>query len=591
MTDKLASVIDFFRYCKNDQEELTIILGAGASVTAGIPSAPDIAREAYNAFPHLQSNQNLSVDSDYPTIMRYLNRKQIKQIIEPLLKDAQINWGHIALAQLVKKGYVSRVLTFNFDPVFQRALALLDCHIPIYDFGIAPQKYLSSIASPSLIHLHGQSEGLKQVHRETDSEAHSQSLAPLFEDCFKDHNTIIIGYSGDSDNAFPVMQKAYDQEAHLFWLEYAQKPNQAQESLTEGDLAEFIGGCDFDETMIAFCNALNIWPPKMLNQPIRHQISILKQTANYPDRDKSGDRKNIYSSVIERLENTADEWDKAPEYNLEKTLRTAFMQKDYSEELAAKINTEHAKGKFSESLSELASNYFNNWGNAILIQALRTDDKSKAIALFQKAEEKYQAALKIKPDDHKALSNWGLTIYGQAERTGDKSKAIALFQKAEEKYQAALEIKHDKHEALYNWGNAILIQALRTDDKSKAIALFQKAEEKYQAALKIKPDDHKALSNWTIALIYQSYLLKKPKADALRKQALELCQKAKDIEGLPNYNFACINALFRHLDIAVDELEACRDAGSLPDKAYLNNDKDLISLKNHPRFITLLDSL
>ena len=38
---------------------------------------------------------------------------------------AGINWGHIALAQMMRAGYVDRVLTVNFDTILHRACTLL----------------------------------------------------------------------------------------------------------------------------------------------------------------------------------------------------------------------------------------------------------------------------------------------------------------------------------------------------------------------------------------------------------------------------------------------------------------------------------
>ena len=81
--------------------------------------------------------------------------------------------------------------------------------------------------------------------------------------------------------------------------------------------------------------------------------------------------------------------------------------------------------------------------------------------MFRRAEGKYEAALKIKPDYDEALNNWGITLADHARRAVDACEADALLQQAEEKYEAVLKIKPDRHEALNNWGTALADRAAR----------------------------------------------------------------------------------------------------------------------------------
>jgi tetratricopeptide (TPR) repeat protein len=104
--------------------------------------------------------------------------------------------------------------------------------------------------------------------------------------------------------------------------------------------------------------------------------------------------------------------------------------------------------------------------------------------LFDASEEweaaiaAYDAALKIKPDDHEALNNKGIAL----DELGRYEDAIAA-------YDAALKIKPDDHEALNNKG-VVLGNLGRCEDEIAA----------YDAILKIKPDDHEALYNKGLAL-------------------------------------------------------------------------------------------
>ena len=60
-----------------------------------------------------------------------------RRLIEEKVDDARINWAHIAIAQLMKAGYVDRVLTTNFDPLIVRACALVGKSPVVYDFAVS----------------------------------------------------------------------------------------------------------------------------------------------------------------------------------------------------------------------------------------------------------------------------------------------------------------------------------------------------------------------------------------------------------------------------------------------------------------------
>ena len=56
--------------------------------------------------------------------------------------------------------------------------------------------------------------------------------------------------------------------------------------------------------------------------------------------------------------------------------------------------------------------------------------------MWAMADKKYEAALKIKPDDHEAFYNWSLALAAQAETKSGK-QAKRFRQLADEKLSAA----------------------------------------------------------------------------------------------------------------------------------------------------------
>ena len=111
---------------------------------------------------------------------------------------------------------------------------------------------------------------------------HAESLRPLIRDSLCNHVTIVSGYSGGADGAFPVMLDTYNGDNRLFWLGYDEKPNKEIEPLFENDFAFYIGRCDFDVSMIEIARGLNCWPLSILDNPPRHVVKQLEPLPAFP---------------------------------------------------------------------------------------------------------------------------------------------------------------------------------------------------------------------------------------------------------------------------------------------------------------------
>ena len=96
----------------------SVLLGAGCSISAGIPLASGIVRQIKVKFPAAYAR---AASHDYSECMAALDRGVRRDLIGTYVDAAKINWAHIALAQLIDGGYVDRVLTTNFDPLISRA--------------------------------------------------------------------------------------------------------------------------------------------------------------------------------------------------------------------------------------------------------------------------------------------------------------------------------------------------------------------------------------------------------------------------------------------------------------------------------------
>lgn len=170
---KLDDVIGHIRAA----DDITFVIGAGASKSAGIPMAAELVKTINEDYAHCLGLLTETDRQDYGKAMGALSPGNRKSLIQPLLDKSKINWGHIALASVVKGAQVRRVLSFNFDFLLERAAALLGEHLPVYDFAVSPARDVHGLADKAIFHLHGQSYGLRLLNSAEETESHTKLCA------------------------------------------------------------------------------------------------------------------------------------------------------------------------------------------------------------------------------------------------------------------------------------------------------------------------------------------------------------------------------------------------------------------------------
>ena len=524
MERNMDDVVETVKNAKERGKKCTLLIGAGCSVTAGIPTAKGfveiIEKDYTRAFKRARTKT-------YAHCMAELSLGERRDLIASFVDKARINWAHIAIAQLMKSGYIDRVLTTNFDLLFVRACALLGQFPAVYDFAASQLFKAADIPDQAVFYLHGQRTGFVLMNTEDECKRHSELLAPVFEDAGKGRVWLVVGYSGENDPVFDHLAKVPRFDNKLYWIVY--KDDEPAEHvrkhlLVEGKYAFYVKGFDADDFFVTLAQRLNSFPPDFISKPFSHLDSLLETITPYtlPGQttqvDVTDETRKLIRAAIDTHENIQEVKSK------EILARTYLMKGNYDKVIA--LLPENAKD-LTPALVKLASWAYLMQGNSLSEQA-KTKTGEEADHLFAQAVEKYQAALKIKPDKHEALYNWGNALFNQAEsKTGEE--ADRLFALAGEKYQAALQIKPDMHEALYNWGLAISYQA-KSKTGEEADRLFALASEKYKAALKIKPDDHEALNNWGLAISGQAKSKTGEEADRLFALASEKYQAALKIK-------------------------------------------------------------
>lgn len=209
-----------------DSSEPVLLLGAGASITSGIPAAgktvekvarwawckengrhPDdftIRRSDYWPWLTAQSwyKTNLSPADLYPDAIDNLLgvKSDRREFFEKLINPPEVppSRGYVALTQILHQGWISTVLTTNFDQCLERAAIQQNRPHRLVSIS-TPADYVmfnSAPHDPQLVFLHG------SVKHYTDKNLTDevQSLDPLLVErlrpLLRDHPVIAVGYRG-----------------------------------------------------------------------------------------------------------------------------------------------------------------------------------------------------------------------------------------------------------------------------------------------------------------------------------------------------------------------------------------------------------
>ena len=115
----IVSVQDVVRRLKDAKRQglgCCLLIGAGCSVSAGIPASAGCVERLKCLHPEDYAEACRTNDPPgYAEAMAPLSDHERKTFITHYVKRAQVNWAHIAIASLIKGGYVDRVLTTKPD--------------------------------------------------------------------------------------------------------------------------------------------------------------------------------------------------------------------------------------------------------------------------------------------------------------------------------------------------------------------------------------------------------------------------------------------------------------------------------------------
>lgn len=307
-----------------------LLVGAGISVTAGIPPAYELMKIAIKSFPDYFTKQEITScensdfqDLKYNEIMTKLSNTKRKELFrwyiegnkEKGIRKAKLNFAHLAIAELFKHGYFKRILTVNFDPLLIHACYMVGMYpLPaIYDVGAIGKINAELLHDPSIVYLNGQHVGFVQRNTTDQLQAHTETLRQIVRSTGCTKTWIIAGYSGENDPLMTALEELRPYNNWLYWLEYNKKLSQAKshQFLEKDEECKIITECDADETFMYLADQLDC-KLDFIQQP-HCQLELFEKSINFSTAGKKQDEfiKNIKnhkkilkeSELIKRVNN------------------------------------------------------------------------------------------------------------------------------------------------------------------------------------------------------------------------------------------------------------------------------------------------
>ena len=279
----IDDVVETLRNAKERGAKCSILIGAGCSVTADIPTAQGFVDVIKKKYP---TKYNRADPKTYPGCMSELSVSEQRALIAEYVDKSKINWGHIALAQLIKEGYVDRVLTTNFDSLAVRACALLGIFPAVYDFASSQDFQPDKVPGQAIFYLHGQRTGFVLMNEPKVLKKQSELLAPVFTDAGSGRIWLVVGYSGDNDPVFDRLAEVKKFDNNLYWVGYLD--NEPGQHVVDNLLSDekekdayYVKGFDSDSFFVTLAQMLGCFPPEFVSKPFSHLENLFDNLTDY----------------------------------------------------------------------------------------------------------------------------------------------------------------------------------------------------------------------------------------------------------------------------------------------------------------------
>lgn len=377
----------------NSLGRAVLFLGAGCSVSAGIPLVPNIAkllvqrlaekakspaesrkdgeaayrwlagkgliRDCFVGTPVSgETNENRAIDWFRVYDVAFSDhfntpddaRERFSEIVDAA--GDKINWAHLCVGELVRQRFVSTVMTTNFDQLAMAGLVRSGV-LPVVCDGVESLTRIRGAPHhPQLIELHGSRHTyqLRNSPSEVAELATNEPTIAAVGSIFQDMRAfIVIGYGGREDGVMNLLIKAAQRfsDKRLIWVSRSKDPaslsEKAKQFLATSRNSQLLVDQDADSFFLRLLQALEIGAPETIRNPL-FLARLHATTLVVPNRDDLAEADAI-GNQISRHRDELEAMDDA--------LRLHRDNRDNAGKALARARDLRIAGKLAEALTLL----------------------------------------------------------------------------------------------------------------------------------------------------------------------------------------------------------------------------------------------
>lgn len=321
---------DYFPGSSTKLGRTLLLVGAGCSRSAGVPLASEIAQtlsvdlanrytgglrfeDATASLEYLIQEGHLNpghlaiengekrcfdwnIVYDEIFTSHYRTPKEVRRVFSDIFSksDGTINWAHISIGELVRIGYVSTVLTTNFDQLVLEGIARTG-RLPVVADGLESLYRITGDPDyPQLIQIHGSRHTyyLRNSMRDVELLAEENSARHAIDELFREAGVFIaIGYGGRERGLMQLIIDAGKRfpDTQIFWVCHSKDlgsiSDMAKELLHTSNFSAVVPGQDADDFFLELLTALGCSPPKIIVDPM-YSMRELKENLVFSANEK-----------------------------------------------------------------------------------------------------------------------------------------------------------------------------------------------------------------------------------------------------------------------------------------------------------------
>lgn len=219
-------------------QSFDLLLGAGASISSGIPSGSDLVwhfkREILSSSGKINGKkfQDLKIEDNKNIIQSYFAEKGESHIVNPyshyfnecypdplvrkdfltsLVRDKKPSVGFMCLSAMIEQQKINTVWTTNFDDLIEKAINGLNyksCQIVSPENSGSVQNFRPDI--PTVVKLHGDFRYDPLQNTDEDLQKLEESLHQYFVEAPTKRGLLVVGYSGSDESVLQSLEMALE---------------------------------------------------------------------------------------------------------------------------------------------------------------------------------------------------------------------------------------------------------------------------------------------------------------------------------------------------------------------------------------------